>query len=215
MSAMNIFLIVFALVSVTHIVSIILQKETLRRVSKMLIIPPLLTAYIAGMGNLYFPIPALILGWLGDILLLKKDRTFFKLGLSAFLLGHLCYIISFIQILNVISNIHIPAMMIFVPQAIVLGIVIFRLIKPLKEFSFPVMLYMVFLISMGLFGFQVFLLNPGLGGLLLISGGFNFIISDTILAYYAFRKQKLSGSILIMFFYILAQGEIILGLLVR
>jgi uncharacterized membrane protein YhhN len=212
---MNIFLIILAVVSVAHIVFIILRKETLRCVSKVLIIPPLLMAYISGMESLYFPIPALILGWLGDILLLKRDKTFFKLGLAAFLLGHLCYMIAFIQILNLANYINISAMTIFVPQAIVLGIVIFRLIKPLKEMVVPVILYMVFLVTMGLFGFQVFLIDPGLGGLLIISGCFNFMISDTILAYYAFRKPKLSGSVLIMVFYILAQAEIVLGLLVR
>jgi uncharacterized membrane protein YhhN len=210
---MNIFLIIFAVVSVTHIASIILKKETLRSISKVLIIPPLIAAYIAGMEGLFFPIPALILGWLGDILLLKREKTFFKLGLAAFLLGHLCYMIAFIQILNSAGSMNIPAMMIFTPQAIILGIVVFRLIKPLKEMVVPVMLYMVFLVTMGLFGFQVFLVNPGLGGLLLISGCFNFMISDTILAYYAFRKYKLSGAVLIMIFYILAQAEIVLGLL--
>jgi uncharacterized membrane protein YhhN len=195
-------------------VSIVLKKEKLRCISKCLIIPPLIAAYIAGMDGLFFPIPALILGWLGDIILLKREKTYFKLGLASFLLGHLCYMITFIQILNSIGNINISAMTIFVPQAIVLGIVVFRLLKPLKEMVVPVVLYMVFLVSMGLFGFQVFLINPGLGGLLLISGCFNFMISDTILAYYAFRKYKLSGAVLIMVFYILAQAEIVLGLLV-
>jgi uncharacterized membrane protein YhhN len=214
MSVMNIFLIVFAIVSVIHIVSIILHKEKLRYVSKALIIPPLLAAYIVGMGSLYFPIPALVLGWMGDILLLRKEkRSWLKLGLVSFLLGHICYMITFIQILGFASNINITAMTIFTPQAIVLGIVVFRLIKPFKEFCFPIILYMFFLVTMALFGFQVFLINPGFGGLLIISGCFNFMISDTILAYYNFRKYKISGAVLIMLFYILAQAEIILGLL--
>jgi uncharacterized membrane protein YhhN len=214
MSAMNIFLVVFALVSVIHIVSIILQKKTLRYISKMLIIPPLLAAYICGMGSLFFPIPALVFGWLGDILLIRKEkRTWLKLGLVSFLLGHLCYMITFIQILGYASIVNIPAMLIFTPQAILLGIVVFRLIKPFKELYFPIALYMFFLVTTGLFGFQVFLINLSLGGLLIISGCFNFMISDTILAYYNFRKQKVSGLVLIMVFYILAQAEIILGLL--
>jgi uncharacterized membrane protein YhhN len=214
---MSIFFVVFGIVSLIHIVFIILRKETLRRVSKMLIIPPLLGAYIAGAGNLpFFPIPALIFGWIGDVLLIRKKN--FTLGLASFLLGHLCYIIAFIQILNAAgpgfaANVNTPALLIFAPQAFVLGIVVFRLIKPSKELFVPVVLYMIVLLVMGLFGFQVFLLNPGLAGLLLISGCFNFMISDTILAYYTFRKLKLSGAVLIMVFYILAQAEIVLGLL--
>jgi uncharacterized membrane protein YhhN len=215
MNAMNFFLVVFAVVSITHIVSIVQQKETLRRVSKILIIPPLLAAYIAGMGSLFFPVPALIFGWLGDILLIKKEkRAWLKLGLVSFLLGHICYMITFIQIINYSGGINIPAMMIFTPQAIGLGIVVFRLIKPFRELYFPIFLYMFFLVTTGLFGFQVFLINLSLGGLLIISGCYNFMISDTILAYYNFRKQKVSGTLLTMIFYILAQAEIILGLLV-
>jgi uncharacterized membrane protein YhhN len=227
---MKISLVVFAVVSVAHIAFIILQKEKLRRVSKVLIIPPLLGAYIAGTGGnaLLFPIPALVLGWLGDVLLIKIEKKFnFMLGLAAFLLGHLCYTIAFAEISgffgfggfagglagNLARTINIPAVAIFVPQVLILGIVVFRLIKPLKEMFVPVIFYMTVLAVMGLFGLQAFLFNPGFAGLLIISGCFNFMISDTILAYYTFRKEKISGSVLIMFFYILAQAEIVLGLM--
>jgi uncharacterized membrane protein YhhN len=217
---MRIFFVIFGIVSLIHIVFIILRKETFRRVSKMFIIPPLLGAYIAAAGNLpFFPIPALVFGWIGDVLLIRIDKKRnFTLGLASFFLGHLCYIVAFIQILNtsapgIAANVNTPALLIFAPQAFVLGIVVFRLIKPSKEMFIPVVFYMIVLLCMGLFGFQVFLLNPGQAGLLLVSGCFNFMISDTILAYYTFRKLKLSGAVLIMVFYILAQAEIVLGLL--
>ena len=215
---MNIFmmaLIFFALVSVMHIVFIILKKETARRVTKALVVPPLLLAYITGAQQFFFfPIPALILGWIGDLLLIRIDKKKnFQLGLAAFLLGHIFYIVTFIQILwQSGGSVNVTALLIFTPQALVLGMVVFRLIKPTREMRIPVIFYMVFLVSMGLFGFQVFLLNPGAAGLLLVSGCFSFMISDTILAYYTFRKPKISGAVLIMGFYILAQAEIILGL---
>ena len=96
---------------------------------------------------------------------------------------------------------------------VVLGMVVFRLIKPTKEMRIPVIVYMIVLVAMNLAGFQVFLLNPGVAGLLILSGCFNFMVSDTILAYYTFRKLKLSGAVLIMAYYILAQAEIVMGLL--
>ena len=76
----------------------------------------------------------------------------------------------------------------------------------------PVIAYMVVLVTMSFFGFQVFLLNPGIAGLLILSGCFNFMVSDTILAYYTFRKKRIYGSVLIMIYYILAQAEIVIGL---
>jgi len=221
MKTMPLLLTVFALVSVFHIIVIILRKETLRRISKCLIVPLLLAAYIAGGGTKFFlPIPALILGWIGDVLLIKiEKKTYFMLGLASFLTGHIFYIFAFIYMLGFFGfdgaagNINIPAILIFTPPAIVLGMVVLRLIKPTKEMRLPVIIYMAALLLMTLFGFQVFLFNPGIAGLLILSGCLCFMVSDTILAYYTFRKLKISGSVLIMSYYILAQTEIILGLL--
>ena len=105
------------------------------------------------------------------------------------------------------------AIVLFLPPAIMLGVIVFRLVKPAKEMYVPVIVYMIVLESLTLFGFQVFLNNPGWGSLLLLSGCLCFMISDTILAYYTFRKLKVSGSVFIMVYYILAQAEIISGFL--
>ena len=216
---MQILLVILAITSVAHIAFIIKQKETPRRISKTLLMPLLLAAYLAGGGNKFLPIPALILGWIGDVLLIKiQKKTFFMLGLASFLLGHIFYIATFIHIQDFFGpggadRINIPAILIFTPPAIVLGMVVFRLIKPTKEMRFPVILYMAVLELMSLFGFQVFLSNSSIAGLLILSGCICFMVSDTILAYYTFRKLKISGSVLLMSYYILAQTEIIIGLL--
>ena len=215
-----IFLIIFIIASVFHIATIFLKKETARRISKCIVVPLLLGVYLAGGGSrFFFPIPALILGWIGDVLLIKiEKKTHFVLGLGSFLLGHIFYTIAFIQILGIFSPgaagyINIPVFIIFIPPSVVLAMVVFRLIKPTKEMFLPVILYVSVLVIMNIFGFQVSLLHPGVAGLLILSGCFNFIVSDTILAYYTFRKLKLSGAVLIMAYYILAQAEIIWGLL--
>ena len=211
MKSMYIFLFILFLTSVFHITAIILRKETSRRISKCFLIPLLLAAYIAGGGSKFlWVIPALVLGWIGDILLIKiQKKTHFMFGLASFLLGHICYIAAFIHIMG---DINIPAVLIFTPPSVALALVVFRLIKPTKEMYVPVIMYMVVLVTMNFFGFQVFLQNPGIAGLLILSGCFNFLVSDTILAYYTFRKPKVYGSVLLMSFYILAQTEIVLGL---
>jgi len=91
MNTMLIFLIIFGFVSVFHIVFIIQKKERLRQISKCFIIPFLLAAYIAGGGTKFLlPIPGLVLGWIGDVLLIKiQKRIYFMLGLASFLLGHI------------------------------------------------------------------------------------------------------------------------------
>ena len=209
------------LVSIFHVSFIVLKKERARRVSKCLVVPVLLGAYLAGGGNKFLlPVFALVLGWFGDVLLLRIEKKInFMLGLASFLLGHLCYTLTFINILgfsvsdDAPGKISIPAAALFTVPAIVLGALVFRLVKPAKEMYVPVIVYMIVLELMTLFGFQVFLFYPGFAGFLILSGCLCFMISDTILAYHIFRKQTLLGAILIMVFYILAQTEIILGLL--
>jgi len=220
MNTLVILFIIFILVSVFHIITIALRKEKLRQISKCLVVPLLAAVYLAGGGSrFFFLLPALILGWVGDVLLLKiEKRAHFILGLASFLIGHIFYILTFIQILGLFGlsgayKINIPALVIFTAPAVVLSMVVFRLIKPTKEMFLPVIIYMTILIAMNLLGFQVFLFNPGIAGLLILSGCFNFMVSDTILAYYTFRKLKLLGAILIMVYYILAQAEIVFGLM--
>jgi uncharacterized membrane protein YhhN len=233
MSIMWVFFIIFAIMSVVHIAVIILKKETLRRITKILIIPPLLAAYIAGSQNaIFFPIPALILGWIGDILLVKtKDRDHFKLGLLAFLLGHLCYILSYMQCLSFfgsdasfslanfsytsfsLASFSFTALAIFVPLAIIMGIMIFRIIKPARKIAALVILYITVIEAMTFWGLQVFVAYPGLAGASVFFGCLSFMFSDTILSYKKFRKAKFLGPGSVMFFYTLAQAGIILGIL--
>ena len=215
---MQFFLIIFILLSVFHVGAIFFKKEKIRRISKCFVVPLLLAVYMAGGEHKYiFIIPALVLGWIGDVLLIQiEKKSHFILGLASFLLGHVCYVITFAQILGLFGSgatINVPSLVIFTAPTILLAMVVFRLIKPTKEMFLPVLLYMTVLLVMSFFGFQVFLFHPGIAGLLILSGGFNFMVSDTILAYYTFRKLKLWGAVLIMVFYILAQAEIIIGLM--
>ncbi|MCL2410120.1 MAG: lysoplasmalogenase [Treponema sp.] len=223
---MRIFFIAFAVVSAAHITFIILRQETFRCITKCFIIPLLLAAYTSayitsGTEDMFLiPIFALIMGWIGDILLIRKDKkTFLLLGLTSFLIGHIFYIAVFIGILslpgfyNAENIINIPSLLIFTPVSAGLAMIIFRLIKPTKEMRLPVIFYMIVLMGMSLVGFQVFLFNTGFAGLLILSGCFCFIVSDTILAYYTFRKSRVTGSVLVTSYYIMAQTKIIIGLL--
>ena len=217
---MHIFLYIFAVASIVHVTAIFLRKEKLRKISKVFIIPPLLAAYITGAENqLLFVIPALVLGWIGDVLLLRiRNRVYFQLGLVSFLLGHICYIITFIECLGLFGSggagrLNMAAIVVMVPLAIIGGGAAFRFVKPSKDMIFPVLLYMIVIEIMLLFSLEVLLSYRSFAGILIFSGALCFLVSDTILAYFTFRKLKRLGAVLIMVFYILAQTGIVLGLL--
>jgi uncharacterized membrane protein YhhN len=218
----RIFLGIFILISAAHIGFISLQKEKQRRRSKVLIIPALLAFYIASVKNpLIFPIFALVFGWFGDVLLINKRRRLnFKLGLASFLLGHICYVFTFVNFLKSAgSNINDAALrfnttaaLIYIPLAAVLGILMLMFIRPNKEMLLPVIIYLIGIETMCFWALEAFVCKPGPSGALIFSGSLCFILSDTILGYYTFRKLKRAGAVLIMLFYILAQAGIILGL---
>jgi uncharacterized membrane protein YhhN len=219
---MRIFLGIFIAVSAAHIIFILLQKERPRRISKVLIIPFLLAFYVAAVDNpLVFPIFALVFGWIGDILLINKRRRInFKLGLASFLLGHICYVITFINHLKSVGpeandaafRFNPTVALICVPLAVVLGIVMLKFIKPNKEMFLPVIFYLIGIVTMSFWALELFVCAPGPSGALIFSGSLCFMISDSILGYYTFRKLKRVGAVLIMLFYVLAQAGIILGL---
>ena len=206
-------------ISIVHVSAIFFRKGKLRRISKIFIVPTLLAAYIAGQGTpLIFPVLALLFGWLGDALLLRiNEKTYFRLGLASFLLGHVCYIITFIECLGFFGfgggRINVTAIAFFIPIAIIIGVMVFRFIAPPKEMIIPVLLYMIAIEVMAFWGLEIFILNPGFAGSIIFAGALCFMISDTILAHYTFGKLTIPGAVSIMVLYILAQAGIILGLL--
>ena len=223
---MKIFLIVLAVISAIHVIAITIQKEWLQRITKVFLMPSLIVVFVTGSyangasftGGILFTICALVFGWIGDILLIKKNkRIIFKLGIVSFLLGHLCYIVAFLFLLGFFSVsggvINIYSLLLYTPVLIIGGIFVFGLIKPFKEMKPIIIVYMVIIMSMSLWGFEVFFFNPGIPGALIFFGCLLFLISDTLLAYYAFRKIKLFPSVMIMVSYIIAQTEIVLGIL--
>ena len=93
-------LFLFVLVFITDLIAIQMNLDLLKFIFKPLIILSLLAYFITNSkSNPFKPlvITALIFSWAGDVLLMfeYKHSLFFILGLSAFLLAHLFYILFF------------------------------------------------------------------------------------------------------------------------
>src|SRR5215212_5397661 len=98
----NIWLIIFLLVLAANIIAVYLQNENLRFIVKPLLVPAVAFYFLTttNSSTSFFKgwiIMALFFSWVGDILLLfeAKKSIFFLLGLSAFLLAHIFYIVFF------------------------------------------------------------------------------------------------------------------------
>ncbi|MBE2263882.1 MAG: lysoplasmalogenase [Burkholderiaceae bacterium] len=88
---------------------------------------------------------ALVLGWLGDALLLSRAPKAFMGGLGAFLLSHLLFAAAFVS-----GGWSLPAMGVAAAVAVAFGAGVLRWLLPHtpKEFKAPVLAYVVVILAM-------------------------------------------------------------------
>jgi uncharacterized membrane protein YhhN len=202
----------FAADALVHLASSFFGWKIPQRITKILLLPLLLAIYLYGTERIIITvIPALFLGWCGDILLIKgDDRRFFTLGLASFLLGHLCYIPAF---LSVTGRFNLPVLLVSLVAAVFLGILVHILIRPDKAMTVPTAAYEVVIELMAIAALQLFLFRNDGAGMLIFAGALFFLVSDTLLGCFTFRGNPRYGTFLVMLTYIAAQGSIVTGLI--
>ena len=177
-----------------HVLSIIFKPLTM-----ILIISILFTGWIELEGFSFFIFWGLIFSLLGDMMLLKPWYKF-ELGLAAFLVGHIFYIIAFISYKGMDWNI-LPLL-----PLIGFALWLFRMIKPhLGKLLIPVGSYMSVILLMVWQGMGIWLSEKNTFGLLIGSGAFIFCVSDSILAYQRFMRRFKYGNTLALVTYYIAQ----------
>jgi len=207
---MLIFLTIFGVVSVVYLASLFFKMGLFQKIVKGCLMPLVLAVYIFGAKIILWQIVlALVLGWVGDILLLKSsDFRFFKMGLVSFLLGHIFYIIAMYGFANPFN---ITVLVISIAAAVCLGLFLFKLFRPPVEMKIPVIAYEITILTMAVFALQLFLAQGSSFGALVLAGSLFFVVSDSNLAYNTFRKGPKHGFFIVMLTYITAQFLIILG----
>jgi len=207
-----IFLCILAVLSAAYLVSLFFERGKFQTIAKICLMPVIIAVYIARTGGNFIPavLLAMISGWFGDILLLRmKETLFFRLGLACFLLGHLLYIFV---MLYFAGSVKITLLVISLLAYAVLGFFIFRLIKPSKEMSVPIILYETVIIFMAASAIQFFAAHGLPYGLFVLAGSVFFLVSDTMLAMLTFHSKPKVYYFLVMLAYIAAQLLIVLGL---
>jgi uncharacterized membrane protein YhhN len=210
MELKNIFLLLLGIVSAVYLTLLFFKTSKLQWILKCCLIPLVLAFYIFGAQKIYLPIVlALVFGWAGDVLLLKiSNLRYFRLGLVSFLIGHIFYIAAMYSFARPFNLTVLCISMVF---TVVFGIFLFRLVRPGNEMKTPVIAYETIIIIMTLFALQVFIVQGGSFGVLVLAGSLCFLISDSLLAYNTFRKQTKLLYFSVMLTYIAAQFLIALG----
>ena len=201
----------YALVGAINLASAIRFMEGLRKLTKIALMPVLLLFYFISVAEiLAVVIIAIVFSWLGDIFLIRKDEPkFFRLGLVAFLLSHVFYIVALVSIT---IGFHIPALIISIVAALIIEVILPKVIKPPKAMRIPVIIYGAVILAMCVFALQYMISNITPGSILIFAGSIVFVFSDSLMSYLAFREKPKYFNAITMLPYILAQGFIVFGL---
>ncbi len=162
---------------------------------------------------------ALIFSWMGDVLLMLQGKVegIFVFGLAAFLIAHIFYIFAYKQAKfsspGELNNSFIRMRIIFL---VFIGAALIYMLYPyLGELLYPVILYTIVIISMGIFA----LLRRGWtvdkSFIMVYSGALLFIMSDAMIAINKFMSPLFQARLLIMATYIAAQFLIVKGILIH
>lgn len=149
----------------------------------------------------------LLLGLAGDVLLLDDSDTRFRLGLAAFLLGHLAFVVSFTRLgLD-------PPHWQWVAWVVLFGcLVTTRQVVPAtflrggQALALPVAFYTVVIGAMVILAFDT-------GKPLIATGAAVFAVSDSILALDRFVRPRPWAPVAVMVTYHLGQALIVAGVL--
>jgi len=210
--------ILFFCVLAADLLLIQLNQPVFRFFSKPLLMPLLAIYFYRQTGETNQPglrkwtLIALFFSLLGDFLLMFQGRQeiFFIIGLSAFLLAHIFYIIAFHQI-RVKEGINRNLWALFI---VVLYYAIFTawLSPYLGKMKLPVRLYGVIISFMFMLALHLLSMQTKKAGRLIMLGALLFVISDSLLAVNKFYESFFPGDILIMLSYGFAQFLIVTGM---
>jgi uncharacterized membrane protein YhhN len=202
-------LILSAVVAIADWVTVARQWFRAECVLKPLTLALLIAAAARGDLGVAQPwvLAALALSLVGDVALLRDDDVAFLVGLAAFLLGHVCYLVAFARTGVNPTGALVGAVVAVVVSAAVLPRVL-RGAAATEGTAFAVVVggYAAVLGTMTAFG-------VGTGILATAAGAVLFLASDTVLAWERFVGALPRGPLIVIVTYHLAQLLIVGGLI--
>lgn len=212
--------ILYALVSIFHVVSIALGKQDWLIYSKPLLMPLLMlqiiitTSLKTPLSKLFFA--GVFFGWIGDLCLMGTTQWWFLGGLVSFLIGHLMYIYLFSREVSDEKKTHyimekpywiLPFVVFWIYAVYLIGS------QDNDEPKFPVYIYALVIVIMSIMAINRKYIQPSKYYTLVIVGSILFIGSDFMIAIRKFVGDFEYSRVYIMSTYTLAQGLIVFGCL--
>jgi uncharacterized membrane protein YhhN len=208
--------IAFSLVTAVDILGIITGNSTAHFITKPLLMPILAAMLYFGKDGITLKkwvLAGLFFSFVGDVALLYeyKNPLLFIIGLAAFLITHICYIVYFLSIHSANQSLlrHQPWL-----AALVAGygvsLVLF-LYPGLGNLKIPVILYAAIICSMLLCSLHIFYKTWRPVNIYFLMGAGLFVVSDSLLAISKFYAPFWMDGTSIMLTYCVAQFCIVRG----
>jgi uncharacterized membrane protein YhhN len=209
-------IIVFILLLLANLISIYLNNDSLRSISKPALMPLLAIYFLTQTRGTVTPLKAWILlalgfSWVGDILLMfeESNSIFFLLGLSAFFIAQVFYIVFFH---NIRMREYIRGNALLLLVVIVYYFILISIISPhLGDLKLPVRIYGVVLSFMVMLAMHAMFSKNRTAGRWMMIGAILFVVSDSLLAFNKFYSPFDYADVVIMLTYGVAQLFIIGG----
>ncbi len=206
----NAWLFIFALALAADLLGIAFAVPVLVYIGKPAIVPALAAYFLTVTATVAHTLKkwivlALLFSWLGDVLLMLPgdEQRYFILGLSAFLIAHIFYIVffHFIRLREGIRS----SLAALVIVAVYYTALITFLSPWLGELKLPVRIYGVVISFMCLLAIHLLKLSDRTTGRWLLTGALLFVFSDSILAISKFYRSWPGAGLAIMISYSFAQ----------
>jgi uncharacterized membrane protein YhhN len=203
-------IIVFIFLLLANLTSVYINSDILRTISKPLLMPVLAMYFLTQTRGVITPLKpwiilALVFSWLGDILLMFEggNSTFFLLGLSAFFIAQVFYIVFFH---NIRMREYIRGNALLLLLVIVYYFILISVISPrLGNLKLPVRIYGVVLSFMVMLAMHTMFSKNKTAGRWMMIGAILFVASDSLLAFNKFYSPFDYAGVIIMLTYGVAQ----------
>lgn len=208
--------IAFILVLLIELIGVQLDNMMLQYIAKPLLMLPLAGYFISTTSLQQSDLKkwillALFFSWLGDVLLLfqTQQSIFFLLGLSAFLLAHIFYILFFHNV-RVMENVKGKLYLLAIVVVYYAGLIYF-LSPYLGEMTLPVRVYGIVISFMFMLAMHMLFIKNKAAGKWMMAGALLFVVSDSTLAINKFYQPFELAGVVIMITYGAAQFFIVKG----
>ena len=207
---------IYIAVLAVDLIAVYFDKETIRYLTKPLLMPLLVVYFVSALKTFTSPLKkwillALLFSWFGDVLLMFESTSsnYFMLGLAAFLVAHIFYIIFYESVIR--KEKLSKNYWWFLPVLIYYAVLIYVLSPHLGDMKLPVRIYGVVISYMLIQALQTSRIKNKHAALLMILGAVFFILSDSLLALNKFYQPFDNAGIAIMVTYGIAQLLITFG----